>query len=227
MQVRRLTLATQLSIGLDLPTVLTGTQGVTLRARRMLRWHARRLCSSSGVIASAWPRGLLQDAGGKRPTTIALPIAEELLYEVGWQSRHALLDVRRAEAFARGRPRGAVSVPYEDEDGTTFVERTDAVITQMVLERPAAHHLALASQPRGDGATRRPAAPMDEDDRRLSKLIVLGDDTSSLALTATAELLAAGFENTVALEAGFDEWSKRGLPCDALTSDDEVPDSTF
>ena len=183
--------------------------------------HRRFLCSdSSGVIASAWPRGLLQESGGKRPTTISLTLAEELLYEVGWQSRHASLDVRDAGEFSLGRMRGAISVPFEPQG--SFLARADAAIERMRLELPAAQHLALASQPRTGTASGDELSP------KLSKLIVAGDDSSSLALTATSELLAAGYQNVVALEAGYGTWASRGLPCEhVLGAAEDMPDSTF
>ena len=43
---------------------------------------------------------------------------------------------------------------------------------------------------------------------------------------ATAALLADGYTNAVLLDCGFDEWQRRGLPCDVLDEDD-FPDSTF
>ena len=197
--------------------------------RSMLRLARRGLCSApgdSGVIASAWPRGLLQEKGGKAPTTVSLTIAEELLYEVGWQSRHAYVDVRSADLFARGCARGAVSLPYEPRE--TFLERADEVIARMQLERPAAHHLSLAMLPRA-GAAPAHAFEMENDElsTRLAKFIVGGDDATSLALTATAELLSHGYQNAVALEVGYDEWQRRGLPVERVGDDDEFPDSTF
>ena len=46
---------------------------------------------------------------------------------------------------------------------------------------------------------------------------------------ATAELLAAGYSNAVAAQAGFGEWQRRGLPCDGVLDGEEedFPDSTF
>jgi len=108
----------------------------------MLRVATRRLCQSSGVLASAWPIGILQEKGGKRPTTVSLTQTEELLYEVGWMARHSYLDVRSAADFDLGRPRGAVSLPYEPAE--TFLERAAVTIERIQLERPPAHHLALA-----------------------------------------------------------------------------------
>jgi len=62
----------------------------------------------------------------------------------------------------------------------------------------------------------------------LARLVVGGDDESSLAMTATAELLAAGYSNAVAAQAGFGEWQRRGMPCDGVLGEEkEMPDSTF
>ena len=185
----------------------------------MLRRHARHLCAkaNAGVIASAWPRGLLQEKEGQRPTNVSLNLAVDLLFEVGWQSRHSLLDVRTADLFAAGRARGAHNVPYEP--AATFKARASEMIEQIYLARPPAQHLSFATQPRGD-------ADEEPDSPKFAKLIVMGDDESSLALTATAELLSSGYTNAVACEAGFAQWQQNGLPCELL-EEDELPDSTF
>ena len=50
------------------------------------------------------------------PKTAIIPpdVAHDLCHEVGWESRHSFVDVRGAEAFARGRPKGAINAPYAD-----------------------------------------------------------------------------------------------------------------
>ena len=50
------------------------------------------------------------------PKTAIVPpdVAHDLCHEVGWESRHSFVDVRAAEAFARGRPKGAVNAPFEN-----------------------------------------------------------------------------------------------------------------
>ena len=50
------------------------------------------------------------------PKTALVPpdVAHDLCHEVGWESRHSFVDVRASEAFARGRPRGAINAPYVD-----------------------------------------------------------------------------------------------------------------
>ena len=50
------------------------------------------------------------------PKTAIVPpdVAHDLCHEVGWESRHSFVDVRGTEAFARGRPKGAVNAPFVD-----------------------------------------------------------------------------------------------------------------
>jgi rhodanese-related sulfurtransferase len=203
---------------------------LSLRQTSMLRPMLRPtlqhgLCGSpaSGVIAAVWPKGLLQEAGGKRATVVNLDLAEELCYEVGWQARHNLLDVRPAERFEVRRPRGAHSVPYEP--ASTFVERAITAIDRIHLDRPA-QYLSAASHARGE------LEPGEDDGTSMlmARLVVVGDDDSSLAMTATTALLDAGYTNTVALAAGFEEWERRGLPCETsggVEGEEEFPDSTF
>jgi rhodanese-related sulfurtransferase len=175
------------------------------------------------VIASAWPRGLLQAHQGKKPTVIAASLAEELCYEVGWQARHAMIDVRTADHFARSRARGAHSVPYEP--AVSFLERAEAAVSRLHIARPPAQHLALASQTERDART----LADNEDTPRLIRLVVAGDGDTSLALVATADLLAAGFTNAVALDVGIDDWVRQGRPLELGESEDpdDFPDSTL
>ena len=48
------------------------------------------------------------------PKTAIVPpdVAHDLCHEVGWESRHSFVDVRGTEAFARGRPKGAINAPF-------------------------------------------------------------------------------------------------------------------
>ncbi len=52
------------------------------------------------------------------PKTAIVPpdVAHDLCHEVGWESRHTFVDVRGSEAFARGRPKGAINAPFADGD---------------------------------------------------------------------------------------------------------------
>lgn len=65
------------------------------------------------------------DSDSPSRAVVTCDVASELLYEVGWESRHVYVDVRAEDAFRRGRPKGAVNVPYrnDDEFATTAVER--------------------------------------------------------------------------------------------------------
>ena len=177
---------------------------------------------ASGVVAANWPEGLLQDSGGRKPTAVDVALAEELLYEVGWQARHSFLDVRPATAYTAGRVRGAHNVPFQPEG--TFMARAEAVIAQIHRDQPPAQYLARASLPRGEKVG---AGQADEDleSPRLLRLIVGGDRTA--AFSACEVLLQAGFKNTLTLAVGFDEWKRLGLPCDDTESEDDFPDSTF
>ena len=54
-----------------------------------------------------------QQAAEAPKTAIVPPdVAHDLCHEVGWESRHSFVDVRASEAFARGRPKGAISAPF-------------------------------------------------------------------------------------------------------------------
>lgn len=92
---------------------------------RVAEQVAARGDMGGGPQPPPWPRGLLGGSGGA-PTALPPGLAAELLYEVGWHSRHVLLDVRPAVAFASARPRGALSVPLLPVD--TLVERAAAAV---------------------------------------------------------------------------------------------------
>ena len=182
--------------------------------------------SGSGVVAAAWPEGLLQSHQGKRPTAVSARLASELLYEVGWQSRHSCIDVRPTAEFVAGRARGAYNVPLEPY--ADFVTRAAHVIEQIHLDLPAAQHLARASLPKPSvGSGTDDSNDDDATAPHKSRLVITGDDTSSLAFSATAALLSAGYTNAVCLEVGFGAWREMGLPCDSDFETDEFPDSTF
>ena len=195
----------------------------TTLLRATARTSSRRLLSSSsssdagsGVIAAHWPEGLLQAHQGNSPTTVSAQLASELLYEVGWQSRHTFLDVRPAAIFASGHARGAYNVPFEPID--SFVARAAETVEQIMLDKPPAHHVASASLPHGEDSS----TPMR------MRLVIGGDDTSSLAFAATAACLEAGYVNAVCLEVGFDAWREMGHPCALIDADeDDFQDSTF
>lgn len=60
------------------------------------------------------------DAPSKAPdpkvaASVPPDVASDLLYEVGWESRHVYVDLRNSEEFGRGRPKGAISVPYDSD----------------------------------------------------------------------------------------------------------------
>ncbi|KAJ8614583.1 hypothetical protein CTAYLR_004957 [Chrysophaeum taylorii] len=52
----------------------------------------------------------------KALAVVPAEIAYELVHEVGWESRHQFVDVRSATAFARGRPKAAINVPFSTSD---------------------------------------------------------------------------------------------------------------
>jgi len=91
------------------------SQMVQLRVSEQLAAH-----SDEGSARTPWPRGLLS-GDGQAPTPLAPALVAELMYEVGWQSRHRMVDVRRAEDFNSVRPHGAHNVPLEPID--SFVTR--------------------------------------------------------------------------------------------------------
>lgn len=69
---------------------------------------------------------------GEKERLAAVPceVASELLYEVGWESRHVYVDVRDAAAFGRGRPKGAINVPFHTDDAFA------ALVTERVGREP-------------------------------------------------------------------------------------------
>ena len=71
-----------------------------------------RTKTAAAVAANQPPPRAAVDA----PKTAIVPpdVAHDLCHEVGWESRHSFVDVRGTEAFARGRPRGAINAPFVD-----------------------------------------------------------------------------------------------------------------
>ena len=53
-------------------------------------------------------------AEAPRAALVPPDVAHDLCHEVGWESRHTFVDVRPKEVYGRGRPRGAVNVPFEN-----------------------------------------------------------------------------------------------------------------
>ncbi len=71
-----------------------------------------RTKTAAAVAANQPPPRAAVDA----PKAALVPpdVAHDLCHEVGWESRHSFVDVRGAEAFARGRPKGAINAPFAD-----------------------------------------------------------------------------------------------------------------
>jgi len=67
------------------------------------------------VSASTPPPPSSSSASSEAIAVVPVELAHDLLYEVGWESRHVYVDTRDPETFARGRPRGAVNVPFAGE----------------------------------------------------------------------------------------------------------------
>ena len=67
---------------------------------------------TAAAVAANQPPPQRADA----PKTAIVPpdVAHDLCHEVGWESRHSFVDVRGTEAFARGRPKGAINAPHAD-----------------------------------------------------------------------------------------------------------------
>ena len=55
-----------------------------------------------------------QTAEAPKAAIVPPDVAHDLCHEVGWESRHSFVDVRAREAFARGRPKGAINAPFVD-----------------------------------------------------------------------------------------------------------------
>ena len=71
-----------------------------------------RTKTAAAVAANQPPPRAAVDA----PKTAIIPpdVAHDLCHEVGWESRHTFVDVRPKEVYERGRPKGAINVPYAD-----------------------------------------------------------------------------------------------------------------
>uniref|UniRef100_A0A7S4F1D9 Rhodanese domain-containing protein n=1 Tax=Chrysotila carterae TaxID=13221 RepID=A0A7S4F1D9_CHRCT len=103
---------------------------------RVAERRAEILGNKAGESLAAWPEGLLSGEGAAEQggTPIPAHFASELLFEVGWQSRHCFLDIRSADAFGAGRVRGALNVPFEPE--TTFLARAGAALDRLHHPNP-------------------------------------------------------------------------------------------
>ena len=88
----------------------------TLRVRRLSDGKSLedlvRTKTAAAVAANQPP----PQATAEAPKTAIVPpdVAHDLCHEVGWESRHSFVDVRAEEAFARGRPKGAINAPFVD-----------------------------------------------------------------------------------------------------------------
>lgn len=57
------------------------------------------------------------------PVAVVTPeVAHDLIFEVGWESRHVFVDVRPPDEFGRGRPRTAINIPLDDKFDDTARE---------------------------------------------------------------------------------------------------------
>ena len=79
------------------------------------------------------------------PRTALVPpdVAHDLCHEVGWESRHSFVDVRGSEAFARGRPKGAVNAPFEN--GTLDADAIPAEPGRLVVGGGSPKSVAAAA----------------------------------------------------------------------------------
>ena len=83
---------------------------------------------------------------------IPVEVAADLLYEVGWASRHVYIDLRDPETFARGRPKGAVNVLFDDDDDDDkFIDRVAQAADhgRVVLGGPRASEAAKLLEKNG------------------------------------------------------------------------------
>lgn len=127
-------------------------------------------------------------------------LAEELLYEVGWNARHRFLDVRAAQTG--GAVRGAIHVPLLPE------------VHSFEARAMAALHEPNRSRLGGS------------EDLKAARIIVgCEDDDAEDAKAAAVRLKNAGFLNTVLLEGGFNRWRSGGHPLDIDLGDGGGGDS--
>jgi rhodanese-related sulfurtransferase len=168
----------------------------TARRFAKLRVDALRdRLSSEDKTKAHWPSGLLAAA------PLSLDMAQELIYEVGWNAQHRYVDVREEELSATSTARGALRVPLLPEVHT-FETRLAS---------------ALSSGRRQLDAS--------DDDPRHARLILACDQSGEDSETALAILKQAGYANAVRLDGGFDRWRDQGFPVEE--SFEDLPDSTL
>ena len=134
----------------------------------MLRAAVRRLSNKSAPLRRAAVRRLSNDKSledlvrtktaaavaanqpppqqtAEAPKTAIVPpdVAHDLCHEVGWESRHSFVDVRGTEAFARGRPKGAINAPYVD--GTLDADAIPAEPGRLVVGGGSTKSVAAAA----------------------------------------------------------------------------------
>ena len=97
--------------------------------------------TAAAVAANQPPPQAAVDA----PKTALVPpdVAHDLCHEVGWESRHSFVDVRGTEAFARGRPKGAINAPYVD--GTLDADAIPAEPGRLVVGGGSTKSVAAAA----------------------------------------------------------------------------------
>ena len=150
--------------------------------------------SAEAPSKATWPSGLLSQSA------LSPELAFELIFEVGWNAQHRLIDVRQDESVESGAARGAIKVPLLPEVHT-FATRLGA---------------ALSTNRRLDSS---------DDDPSNARLILSCDRSGEDSATAVDILKKAGYANVVRLEGGYEVWREKGFPCEEAY--DDFPDSTL
>ncbi|KAJ1451418.1 hypothetical protein M885DRAFT_529810 [Pelagophyceae sp. CCMP2097] len=93
--------------------------------------HIRQRVAAQTAAANAAPH-----APSAPPDPLAkIPpeLAHELVFEVGWESRHCFVDVRDAATFARGRARDAINIPWGADFSTAAPLKIPAELGRVVV----------------------------------------------------------------------------------------------
>jgi len=157
--------------------------------------------STEATSAADPPSG----AATQQPKALLPPeVAAELMYEVGWESRHRYLDVRTPEEFAKGRPEGAVNVPY------------------MLKSSAAEAGTSLGSLKPGGLRMRENPDFLEQVLQHFppdTRLIVGSENKGRRASLAVSLLEKQGYSHVLTMDGGQRAWAKQELPVESNHGD--------
>lgn len=169
---------------------------------------AAQRCCRSAAHPSSWPAAVVWLRSYSTQVAKVDPdTAADLLYEVGWESRHTFLDVRTPQEFRKARVRGALNFP--------LLLPTDAAAGSSASEQEGEAPLVLKD---GTQLVRntswlsqvQAALPAD------SRLIVgSANAASKRAETAVQQLQGCGYQFVLQMTEGMAGWAERELPMES------------